>query len=137
MLTAKLKKLKTALFSEQRTAEMAKKRDEELAAKLKSLTGAEDGDSEFVRQILASEIASLGERATSRESQEDIETEQAFRIELTQELTIAEQSIAAFEKYRKETLEALNGELMQCEKKGYLEMLREELHALQTELASL
>jgi chromosome segregation ATPase len=137
ILTARLKKLKSALFSEQRTIEMAKKRDQDLAGKLDKLTGNEEGDSQFVRQVLAAELGEFEASEDSNTPEEDLLTEQEFGRELQVELKIAKESIEAFEKYRKDTLEALNGELVQCQKKGYLLLLREELNALQRELASL
>jgi hypothetical protein len=132
---AKLKKLKTALLSERRTREMAEKRDREIEERPVALTGAKDGDSEKAKQIVMAEIrdAPTAEKQVAIES--DMESEEDFGRELHRQLALAERSMQEFAKYRDDVLAALNAELAQCEKRGYIDMLKQELDALQAELA--
>jgi hypothetical protein len=55
-------------------------------------------------------------------------------VQLAQELALAEKSLAEFEKVREDALRELAVELEQCEKRGYLEMLREDFAILQAEV---
>jgi hypothetical protein len=131
IMVAKLKKLKAALLSERRTKEMAEKRDRDIEDRLAALTCAKDGDSEKAKQVVMAEIrdAPTAEKQILIES--DIESEDDFG----RELALAEKSMQEFTKYRDDAIAALNAELGQCENRGYIDMLKQELSALQAGFA--
>jgi prefoldin subunit 5 len=130
----KLKKLRTTLLSEQRTKELAAKRDAEIANRLIALTKSKDGDSETIRKIVMAEISGAKNNEDTSVIQNDIESEQEYGLQLDKELRLAEKSLAEFEKFKDDGLKELALELDQCEKRGYLEMLREDLALLQAEV---
>jgi chromosome segregation ATPase len=136
-LMDKLRRLRTELASETRAAALAEKRDHDLGEKLRTLTGEADGDSARARRVLMAEIA--GEREAKRQAvvESDIQCEEEYTREIAQQLRIADASMKEFEAHREEAVGALQQELMQCEKTGYIAMLREELAALQADAAKL
>lgn len=136
-LVAKLKKTKTAIFSEKRTQELAIKRDRELAEKMMALTGSESGDNDKTRAMLFAEIETNKNRVDVQENNADIEREMAYHEDLLRELDLLNQSAKMFKRVSNEQLASLREELEICSNNGYLEMLREELKALQSQVSNM
>jgi hypothetical protein len=134
-LMDKLRRARTELAGETRAAALAERRDADLGERLLRLTGAVDGDSTRARQVLMAEAA--GQREAGRQAvvESDLQCEEDYAKELADQLRVADTSIKEFEAHRDEAIAAFQQELMQCEKTGYIEMLREELAALQAEAA--
>lgn len=134
VMLAKLKKLKTTLFSEQRTRDMSVKRDKDLADKLQELTGSATCESDRVKAVLAAELKSHTKVEGSGSSK--IDKEKTHSDVLNDSLQVAIDSLATFEDYKTNKLGSLNDELAQSMNRGYLDMLRDELAVLQSRLVS-
>ena len=135
VLKAKLKRLRTALASEQRTSELTQKRDQELAQKLEEMTGSPEGDSERARAVVAAEIEDRKDNGQHEDEEAELKAEQRYAEELEAQLELVKNTAAEFEAARGEQIAGLGCELDACAGHGYLETLYAELKHLQTKVA--
>ena len=135
-LKAKLKRLRTALATEQRQSEVAQKRDRELAQRLEEMTGSQDGDSARSRAVVCAEIAQRKKLNDDEEGRSELLAEEKYRTELEAQMRLVEQTFAEFERARQDQIGSLTAELDGSASRGYLETLYDELKRLQTKASS-
>ena len=129
LLTTKLVAARKKLSTELKNLEGSKKRELDMQNKFKQLLGKDDpgdGTGTMARRILQTEINRL-QNLPESEAAIELQIERDYKETLERELITLENSNKTFEKYRKETLSALNDELEECQNQGYINLLRSEM----------
>jgi hypothetical protein len=136
VLAAKLRKSRQKLLQDKQTLAGAKKRKEVIEDKFRKLLGVDDpdGTGSFAKFVVLAEIDEI-EGKGDGDALKQIELEQEFNQELTEQILALDKSIHEFNAYRNEAMSALNEELMECSQNGYLKLLHDEMNHLQVALS--
>ncbi|EAY04983.1 hypothetical protein TVAG_290530 [Trichomonas vaginalis G3] len=131
ILLDKIKKKKTVLATEKSSLQREKTMTQNLQSQFKSLFGQTDpgdGSSRLAKLVVQAEIDSIVSEDPSIE--EDINSEKDYNATLTEEYNRIMNTLKELERHRNYIINDLNEERIECERKGYLNMLQEELNVL-------
>lgn len=131
ILLDKIKKKKTVLATEKSSLQREKTMTQNLQSQFKSLFGQTDpgdGSSRLAKLVVQAEIDSIVSEDPSIE--EDINSEKDYNATLTEEYNRIMNTLKEIERHRNYIINDLNEERIECERKGYLNMLQEELNVL-------
>lgn len=134
VLVGKLKRMRQQLQHAKRSLEDCNKKKDVLARKFTRLLQDDDptGNGVMARKMVQAEIEAIEKNQGLSKLSNEVDVAYDYREELTQKLEQLNKSVAVFKAHRKQTLDELNEELVQCSQYSYLNLLQSELNALQS-----